>query len=79
MCIRDSFYGLAFGITGEKGAAKGGEGSEGSFWWGGYFNTNYFADPQEDIIGIIMKQTQETGNDNTTWRFKLLVGQAVDD
>ncbi|MFK7980312.1 MAG: serine hydrolase domain-containing protein [Saprospiraceae bacterium] len=74
-----NFYGLAFGITGKKGAAKGGEGSEGSFWWGGYFNTNYFPDPQEDIIGVIMKQTQQTGNDNTTWRFKLLVGQAIDD
>lgn len=74
-----NFYGLAFGITGKKGAAEGGNGSEGSFWWGGYFNTNYFADPKEDIIGVIMKQTQRTGNDNTTWRFKLLVGQAVDD
>lgn len=74
-----NFYGLAFGVTGEKGAAKGGEGSAGTFWWGGYFNTNYFADPKEEIIGVIMKQTQWTGNDNTTWRFKLLVGQAVDD
>ena len=75
----DNFYGLAFGITGEKGAAKGGNGSEGSFWWGGYFNTNYFADPQEELIGIIMKQTQRTNKDNTTWRFKILAGQAIDD
>lgn len=75
----ENFYGLAFGITGEKGAAKGGNASEGSFWWGGYFNTNYFADPEEGIIGIIMKQTQGLSVDNSTWRFKNLVLQAVDD
>ena len=75
----ENFYGLAFGLTGKKGAAKGGNASEGSFWWGGYFNTNYFADPQEEIIGIIMKQTQGLSVDNTTWRFKNLIMQAVDD
>lgn len=75
----ENFYGLAFGLTGKKGAAKGGNASEGSFWWGGYFNTNYFADPQEDVIGIIMKQTQGLSVDNTTWRFKNLIMQAVDD
>lgn len=75
----ENFYGLAFGVTGKKGAAKGGDASEGSFWWGGYFNTNYFADPEEEIIGIIMKQTQGLSKDNTTWRFRNLVMQAVDD
>ena len=75
----ENFHGLAFGVTGEKGAAKGGNASEGSFWWGGYFNTSYFADPEEEIIGIIMKQTQGLSEDNTTWRFKNLVMQAVND
>lgn len=75
----DNHYGLAFGVTGKGGAAKGGNGSVGTFWWGGYFNTNYFADPEEQIIGLIFKQTQQTSNDNSTWRFKTLVGQAVDD
>ena len=72
-------YGLAFGILTEKGQDKGGQGSEGTFRWGGYFNTQYFADPKENIIGIIMKQTQGPVQDNTGWRFKQLVGQAVDD
>ncbi len=75
----ENFYGLAFGLTGEKGATKGGNGSEGSFWWGGYFNTSYYADPEEEIIGIIMKQTQSLSKDDTTWRFKILIGGAVDD
>lgn len=72
-------YGLAFGVLTEKGQALGGRGSEGTFVWGGYFNTQYFADPKEGIIGVIMKQTQGSPNDKTGWMFKQLVGQAVDD
>lgn len=75
----ESFYGLAFGGLTEKGAARGGQGSSQSFNWGGYFNTQYFADPKEKIIGLIMKQTQGNVNDNTSGMFRLLVGQAVDD
>jgi CubicO group peptidase (beta-lactamase class C family) len=71
-------HGLAFGVLTEQGVARGGEGSAGTFDWGGYFNTQYFADPQEKIVGVLMKQTQG-GNDNTAWKFRLLVGAAVDD
>ena len=71
-------YGLAFGVLDAKGAQRGGEGSAGTFDWGGYFNTQYFADPKEKTIGILMKQTQG-GNDSTGWKFRLLVGQAIDD
>lgn len=74
----DKHYGLAFGLITEKGLAKGGEGSAGTFDWGGYFNTQYFADPEEQIVGILMKQTQG-GADDTGWKFRLLVGQSVDD
>ncbi len=72
-------YGLAFGVVNEKGQALGGEGSLGTFDWGGYFNTQYFADPEENIIGVLMKQTQGPVNDETGWKFRLLVGQAIDD
>ncbi|MBN9690671.1 MAG: beta-lactamase family protein [Verrucomicrobia bacterium] len=74
----DKFYGLAFGVVTDQGQAKGGEGSPGTFDWGGYFNTQYFADPKEGVIGILMKQTQG-GNDDTGWRFRQLVGQTIDD
>lgn len=72
-------YGLAFGVLTQKGQDMGGQGSEGTFDWGGYFNTQYFADPKEKIIGILMKQTQGNTSDDTGWMFRLLVGQAVDD
>ena len=74
-----SYYGLAFGVLDENGAGMGGRSSEGTFEWGGYFNTQYFADPVENVIGILMKQTQDTWSDETGWKFRLLVGQAIDD
>ena len=75
----DTKFGLAFELLTEKGERKGGLGSEGTFNWGGYFNTQYFADPKEKVIGIIMKQTQGPENDITGWKFRQLVFQAIDD
>jgi CubicO group peptidase (beta-lactamase class C family) len=71
-------YGLAFGLVTNQGVAKGGLGSSGTFDWGGYFNTQYFADPHEGTVGILMKQTQGVAED-TGWQFRLLVGAAIDD
>lgn len=75
----DRYYGLAFGVINKRGVAQGGRGSLGTFDWGGYFNTQYFSDPEEQIIGVLMKQTQGPVSDNTGWMFRQLVGQAVDD
>ena len=73
------YHGLAFGVVTKDGESVGGIGSEGTFDWGGYFNTQYFADPEEQTIGILMKQTRGKTNDQTGWKFRLLVGQAIDD
>lgn len=72
-------YGLAFGVVNQKGQDAGGEGSEGTFDWGGYFNTQYFADPKEKIIGVLMKQTQGNTGDETGWKFRQMVFAAIDD
>ena len=72
-------YGLAFGLLTIEGQDAGGEGSMGTFDWGGYFNTQYFADPEENVVGIIMKQTRGPVNDNTRWKFRQLVFQSIDD
>ena len=75
----DSYYALAFGVLTKTGQDKGGLGSTGTFRWGGYFSTSYFADPKEQTIGILMKQTQDANSDDTEWKFKILVGQAIND
>ncbi|MFB6341163.1 serine hydrolase domain-containing protein [Saccharicrinis sp. FJH62] len=74
-----AYYGLAFGVLNQDGQNMGGRGSAGTFDWGGYFNTQYFADPKENVIGILFKQTQNSGPDDTGWKFRQLVGQAIDD
>ncbi|WP_297335191.1 serine hydrolase domain-containing protein [Algoriphagus sp.] len=72
-------YGLAFGLVDEKGVQMGGLGSLGTFDWGGYFNTQYFADPEQDLIGLIFKQTSGAGNgDETGWKFRQMVFTLVD-
>ncbi|MFO7671775.1 MAG: serine hydrolase domain-containing protein [Bacteroidales bacterium] len=75
----DTQFGLAFGILTAKGQARGGQGSAGTFNWGGYFNSQYFADPKDQVIGIILKQTQGPVDDETGWKFRQLVFQSIDD
>ena len=76
---KNEHLGLAFGVITKGGVATGGLGSEGTFDWGGYFNTQYFADPKENLIGIIMKQTHGSTGDQTAWKFRQLVGTLIDD
>lgn len=72
-------YGLAFGLVDQKGVQIGGMGSLGTFDWGGYFNTQYFADPEKKIIGLIFKQTSGAGNgDETGWKFRQMVFSLVE-
>jgi CubicO group peptidase (beta-lactamase class C family) len=71
--IPDSSIGLAFGLISEKDHALGGKGSIGTITWGGYFNTFYFADPVEELIGIIYMQTQGDNSFLISNKFKSLV------
>ena len=75
----DRYYGLAFGVVNDRGVALGGMGSKGTFDWGGYFNTQYFADPNHKIIGLIFKQTSGAGNGyQTGWKFRQMVFSSVE-
>lgn len=55
---RDDF-GLGFSITSQKSSNLNLR-NEGSFSWGGYYGTTYFADPKDKLIVLIM--TQHTPN-----------------
>lgn len=75
-----SYLGLAFMVVNQKGQDRHGLYSAGTFHKGGGFNTEYFADPKENIIGILMKQTLGIPHTDITHRkFLLLVRQVVDD
>ena len=57
--LGDDSYGLGFQITGERTANRKMR-NKGSFSWGGYYGTTYWADPKGKMIVLIM--TQHTPN-----------------
>ncbi len=71
-------YSLGFSVVNAIGHDRG-LGSVGKFNWGGYFNTNYFADPQEKIVAVLMKQTQDVPGDTSEATFIRMIYQALDD
>ena len=70
-------FGLGFGITTEKGSSIIPT-PEGVFDWGGAFATTYWADPKENLIGIIYRQLWGTTLGEVPNKFKVLVYQALE-
>ena len=62
-------FGLGFEIATEEGQAVLGI-SEGSFAWGGYFGTTYWADPEENIVGLIFMQQIPLSHGEIQSKFK---------
>src|SRR5580704_4617073 len=52
-------FGLGFGLTSERSAPRGVR-NEGTFEWGGFFGTTYWADPKAKLVCLVM--TQQTPN-----------------
>ncbi|MFT4154021.1 serine hydrolase domain-containing protein [Parafilimonas sp.] len=65
-------FGLGFEITTDKGSADGSR-SEGSFAWGGYFGTTYWADPKAHLICLIMTQQNPNSHYQLSQQFEQLV------
>jgi CubicO group peptidase (beta-lactamase class C family) len=70
--------GLCFGLETEKNDYTS-PASIGSFSWGGAFNTQYWADPKEKLVGLIYTNMYDSPGLNTGDRFKALVYQAIVD
>jgi CubicO group peptidase (beta-lactamase class C family) len=71
-------YGLGFGLETDKNDYQS-IFSVGSFSWGGAFNSQYWADPKEKLVGIIYINTYGGPNRNTNDRFKVFTYQAIVD
>jgi len=71
-------FGLGFQITTKAGQAILGV-SEGSFSWGGYFGTVYWADPRERLVCLLFMQQFPLSHGEISSKFKALVYQALDD
>jgi len=71
-------FGLGFRVRTELGA-NGVPGSIGEISWAGIYNTFFWVDPREELIGILMTQTSPYGHLALRERFKSLVYQAIID
>ncbi len=71
-------FGFGFGVVTDRGADAD-ELSVGSYSWGGIFNTYFWVDPQEQLVGLLM--TQVFPNDHLGIRdgFRKRVYSAIDD
>ncbi|QEC67664.1 beta-lactamase family protein [Panacibacter ginsenosidivorans] len=68
----DSNFGLGFELVTAKGAAKGSR-NEGSFAWGGYYGTTYWADPKAKLVCLIMTQHTPNTHGDLASKFQNLV------
>jgi CubicO group peptidase (beta-lactamase class C family) len=71
-------FGLGFGLESPANDHQS-PASVGTFSWGGAFNTTYWADPAEGLIGVIYTNLYTTSHRNLGERFKVLVYQAIQD
>ena len=71
-------FGLGFEITTAAGQAELGV-SEGSFSWGGYYSTTYWADPKEGLVCLLFMQQDPLSHGEIQDKFKALVYQALGD
>ena len=68
----DDNMGLGFGITSEKTAAKEPR-NAGSFSWGGYYGTTYWADPKAHLVCLFMTQQNPNSHGDVEAKFEAMV------
>jgi CubicO group peptidase (beta-lactamase class C family) len=69
-------FGLGFEILEDVG--KGGvPGSPGVFSWGGAYHTQFWADPKEKIVAVMMTQLLPAAGSDLQGKFRALVYQSV--
>ena len=74
----DYGFGLGFGVVRDKSDLND-IGSVGRYGWGGFFFTDFFVDPQEQMIGIFMCQLHPSGGLDLGARIRILCYQAIAD
>ena len=68
-------FGLGVAIRGRPGA-DGELGSEGAYYWSGFFNTTFWVNPAEDLIGVLMVQVFP-GTSDIQERFRIMTYQTI--
>jgi CubicO group peptidase (beta-lactamase class C family) len=66
------YFGLGFGITSPKSAARNPRG-EGSFRWGGYYGTTYWVDRKQNLVCLLLTQHNPNSHNDLADKFENLV------
>ena len=69
-------FGLGFGITSRRSGARGPR-NEGSFAWGGFFGTTYWADPKAGLVCEIMTQQTPNSHGDLSIKVEQLIYQSL--
>ena len=69
-------FGLGFDVVEDLGRT-GSYGTLGAFGWGGAYHTNYWVDPHEKLVAVIMTQLLPSGGSDLHGRFRTLVYQSI--
>ena len=78
--FEDQSYGFGLGFDVRTSVARSQiMGSVGSFGWGGAANTNFWIDPKEELIGLLMLQFMPSGHYPVVPDFRVLTYQAIID
>ena len=68
----DDNMGLGFGITSERSAARGAR-NAGSFAWGGYYGTTFWADPKARLVCLFMTQQNPNSHGDVEGKFESIL------
>jgi len=69
-------FGLGFSVVEDPGAT-GRYGSVGAFGWGGAYSTEYWVDPHERLVALLMTQLLPAGDSDLHEKYRTLVYQAI--
>lgn len=67
-----NYFGLGFEIVSDKGSASHSR-NEGTFDWGGYFGTTYWADPKAHLIVLFMTQQVPNSHGELEQKFEQIL------
>lgn len=65
-------FGLGFEITSDKAAARLPR-NKGTFAWGGYYGTTYWADPKEKLVCLFLTQQSPNSHGDIVGKFEAMV------
>jgi CubicO group peptidase (beta-lactamase class C family) len=69
-------YGLGFGVNSDTTQLHE-LGSVGTFYWGGFYYTDFVIDPKEDMVVVVMGQLHPTGGLNLNTKIMNMAYQAI--